>query len=356
MNVTTVDAVIKGGIPLAATLPGDNRNGCCWQCGMKGLNHWEAVVINKKREQPQETNLGSTDIRALETRAGSDQTGISSTKSKSTKALKRKTTTTTTTTTCSDSIHHNSEQCSGKKQMESTAGDATGFATASLDRVDDQQERILSLMTQLQEARDETELVVRKADRRFEEEKRLRKAWNTERRLLQDEMTRLDASNKEAWNSLHSEQKEVTRLKTVVAKYRKHLLGFLKGMGLSEGSLPFDLEPDCDDSDNNISSSSSSSSSSHDSSNDSASSSSSLSFNGALSSTPTMKAPFCVICQANTADVMIVDCGHICICYEHCLTMQNTGQLKSCPVCKNEVKAVCKVRGLEPGTRNTQQN
>ena len=249
-----------------------------------------------------------------------------------------------------DLEHRNSNEISNVIDRDAIADTDTSAATACSD----QEDKIYSLEVQLQEARNEIELVVRKADRRFEEEKRLRKAWNAERKALQDETTRLEASNKEVWSSLIVAQMEVSRLRKVVAKYNKHMSNFLRGLGLSEGALPFDIEPD-----NNFTTISTANeaisgdrSSSFCNDNDTVvsnlPSSSTCSPSNVSSSTPTIKAPFCVICQANTADVMIVECGHICICHEHSLTMQNTGQLKTCPVCKGDVKAVCKVRGLEP--------
>jgi hypothetical protein len=59
-----------------------------------------------------------------------------------------------------------------------------------------------------------------------------------------------------------------------------------------------------------------------------------------------IKPPFCVACQSYTADVCLVPCGHICLCYDHVCTMQSMGQLTFCPLCKSAVEAVCRVNGL----------
>ena len=331
ISVTSLDATVAGAVPLAAVRPDDNKNGCCWQCGMKGLNHWEIIEVNPQEEKKDEVKLRST--RASNTSTYCHQPVAISTKSNTIKSSKRKLVSTDVVSSNSsqDIEHRSSQEIAGSDNRNTFADTSTKAATECID----------SLMAQLREARSETELVVRKADRRFEEEKRLRKAWNAERKALQDEATMLEASNKEARNSLHFAQMEISRLREVVAKYNTHLSSFLEGMGLSKGALPFDMEPDYD-----CNAISTSLKAIHSDKENIPSSSPSSSSNTS-SCTPTIKAPFCVICQANTADVMIVDCGHICICYEHSLTMQNTGQLKVCPVCKGGVKAVCKVRGLE---------
>ena len=353
ISVTGLDAAVAGAIPLAAVQSEGNRNGCCWQCGMKGLNHWEAV--SDKGDIHKDTKLGSA--RDLNSNTGSQRIVAIDTKSNASRASKRKISTVSSTdSSCQEDVEHRSiNEISNVIDRDAIANtDASTTTTCS-----DQEDKIYSLEVQLQEARDEIELVVRKADRRFEEEKRLRKAWNAERKALQDETTRLEASNKEVCNSLSVAQMEVSRLRKVVAKYNKHMSDFLRCMGLSEGALPFDVEPDSNCTTISTANEDISGNGSSSLCNDKnmvsnlPSSSSMCSPSNVSSSTPTIKAPFCVICQANTADVMIVDCGHICICHEHSLTMQNTGQLKTCPVCKGDVKAVCKVRGLEPKSHST---
>ena len=342
MSVTNLDAAIAGAIPLAAIHPKTDRHGCCWQCGMRGLNHWEAIGMQPTKE-PREKEIKMRPAKTLSCKTDDIQPDVIKNSVNKTSRKKMASATFARPDVSSHDIseHRSNHRSSNANGRVAAADSHVGVATTT-PTVMDQQDQVQLLMVQLQESRDEIELVVRKADRRFEEEKRLRKAWNVERKELQDEIMRLDSSNKEALNSLYTSQMEVARMRKVVAKYNKHLLGFLQGMGLSKGALPFDMEPDSDgiatsDFSDHVNSSTIN-----------VSSTSPSSSTNDLSGTPIIKAPFCVICQANTADVMIVDCGHICICHEHSLTMQNTGQLKSCPVCKKDVQAVCKVRGLEP--------
>jgi hypothetical protein len=59
-----------------------------------------------------------------------------------------------------------------------------------------------------------------------------------------------------------------------------------------------------------------------------------------------MKAPFCVVCQAHTADVSIVGCGHVCLCFTHAQQMLHNSQLKQCPVCLQKCTSICHLQGL----------
>lgn len=59
-----------------------------------------------------------------------------------------------------------------------------------------------------------------------------------------------------------------------------------------------------------------------------------------------MKVPFCVVCQAHTADVLIVGCGHVCLCFNHAQQMSHNSQLKHCPVCLQKCTSICQIQGL----------
>ena len=51
---------------------------------------------------------------------------------------------------------------------------------------------VKNLRLQIEAAKKETDVVIRKFDRRFEEEKRLRKAWNVEKRNLNEQKFRFN--------------------------------------------------------------------------------------------------------------------------------------------------------------------
>lgn len=53
---------------------------------------------------------------------------------------------------------------------------------------------------------------------------------------------------------------------------------------------------------------------------------------------------FCVVCQAKTADTVLLNCGHVCLCSEHAQTMFDNDNQFRCPVCKQRCDRVCKLR------------
>jgi uncharacterized coiled-coil protein SlyX len=66
-------------------------------------------------------------------------------------------------------------------------------------------------------------------------------------------------------------------------------------------------------------------------------------------------AAFCVVCQANTADTLILPCGHMCLCYSHAMSMQIDRILKVCPVCKQSCQKISRVSvtAASPGQQGT---
>ena len=68
-----------------------------------------------------------------------------------------------------------------------------------------------------------------------------------------------------------------------------------------------------------------------------------------LSTSPTKNlilAPFCVACQAHTANVAFINCGHVCLCVEHYDQMPTVEEdLRRCPLCSKNSR-VCKLTGL----------
>jgi hypothetical protein len=65
-----------------------------------------------------------------------------------------------------------------------------------------------------------------------------------------------------------------------------------------------------------------------------------------VSESDLMKVPFCVVCQAHTADVLIVGCGHVCLCFNHAQQMLHNSQLKQCPVCLQKCTSICQLQGV----------
>lgn len=67
-----------------------------------------------------------------------------------------------------------------------------------------------------------------------------------------------------------------------------------------------------------------------------------------LSTSPSknlIMAPFCVACQAYTANVAFINCGHVCLCAEHCDQMPVNEDMRKCPLCSKNSR-VCKLTGL----------
>lgn len=56
-------------------------------------------------------------------------------------------------------------------------------------------------------------------------------------------------------------------------------------------------------------------------------------------------APFCVACQAHTANVAFIKCGHVCLCAEHCDQMPMQDDMRRCPLCSRSSHTV-KLTGL----------
>jgi len=53
--------------------------------------------------------------------------------------------------------------------------------------------------------------------------------------------------------------------------------------------------------------------------------------------------PQCVICLAMNADIIIIPCGHVCLCKEDADKLVTNMQLVECPLCKQQVTSTNKV-------------
>lgn len=60
-----------------------------------------------------------------------------------------------------------------------------------------------------------------------------------------------------------------------------------------------------------------------------------------------VRKPFCVVCQDYTANVLIVECGHICLCEDHVKSMTHQGSLTKCPLCNKSCKTFATWIGME---------
>ncbi len=187
--------------------------------------------------------------------------------------------------------------------------------------------RISELENEVREAkkaakasRSECDLVVRKFDRRFANEIKVRKEWNAERRVIEQE--RADLQREKATLALKLEESEhfINSFLTASMPLMQMLAGVSGGKTDSiprfNASITSGLLAHMPDS-------------------------------GATSSPASSQLvtkPFCIACQSHTADTLILNCGHVCLCYEHAKQMQNNGQLHVCPVCKCTASGICKVR------------
>jgi hypothetical protein len=210
--------------------------------------------------------------------------------------------------------------------------------------------RIGQLETELAAAKAETELILRKADRRFQEEKRMRIAFNVDR---------------SSWDIERQElQRQMQTYKEAAAENQKILSVIVRKQIDARNSMMrlFDcINPVIEQA-----STTSEQTGLNGNGHRAFSGEAALSVLGLNSeqvhavrhfaspqkaAAPThlpalIEAPFCVACQTQSADVCLVPCGHICLCFDHVCTMQTLAQLTLCPVCKAGVESVCRVNGL----------
>jgi hypothetical protein len=161
-----------------------------------------------------------------------------------------------------------------------------------------------------QEKEKECRILVRKFDRRFEIEKKSRREWIHEKSRLMGKVDELQKSNM----ILEAQLTEMTHAQTLAMAEINQIFGRTAAVGESSSS-------------SNI-----------------------FNMRGTVSSSPSTSGstqPFCVVCQAHTADTMILNCGHICLCHDHAVLMQENNQLDACPVCKMACVQICRVRGYE---------
>lgn len=170
-------------------------------------------------------------------------------------------------------------------------------------------------------ARQELDMVVRKGDKRFKEEMRLRKEWNNKMSKWELDRAELISQVRDYREINQSLRAECVSALSTMASLSDKLKAVLRTAHPEEPSV------------------NASSSSSHE--NDL------ISPQQLLRSIPKL---FCVVCQSNTAEIVFSECGHLCLCFEHYTVMNESeadrGGLKNCPLCKKYNSSVVHVRGL----------
>eukprot|EP01041_Mallomonas_annulata_P007524 gene7524-15407_t len=191
------------------------------------------------------------------------------------------------------------------------------------------EDKLDSMETELRIARSDLEVTIRKADRRFEQEKISRRGWKIEKDILTYE---LDEAKRELQLERMRREDE-TRVKHRIEQQLlqvRSLLG-LPASDSSSSELISSTDPTV-------------------TTTFTTTSTSSLASPSASAQSPShglkISAPFCVICQANTADTMVLNCGHICLCSDHARHMTVNRQLDHCPLCKEACIGICRVQGL----------
>lgn len=152
------------------------------------------------------------------------------------------------------------------------------------------QQRVDELTAELAASHEETASIMRKADRRFQEEKLVRRSMNREKQAWVAERAEHVAAREAAERRLAKLQSRVQQLAAdalVDEAPGRDGLAEEKGLG-----------------------------------------------------------PFCVACQSHCADTALLPCGHVCLCSNHAAEMRANQQLSVCPVCKSAVADLLLLQGM----------
>jgi hypothetical protein len=212
-------------------------------------------------------------------------------------------------------------------------------------------------------AQRQLEMVIRKSDRRLQEEKRLRKEWNiteqsmeTEKQELQKRMHALESENMKL-------QKDALKHLELAAYLTDCMRSSLRDACVGARPLAIESEYNAHSASSSSSNSSSISSRHVDSTKPSAEASSpGVHSNtgwrpaGMVAASPQqlLRDPaklICVVCLSDRADMVFTRCGHLCICktdYELLFKKQNaeSSAAKKCPLCNALSESVVQVVGL----------
>lgn len=256
-------------------------------------------------------------------------------------------------------------------------GRGTSSSSSSSTSHDEEEEggdiaHLLEQIRQLEQDRvrlqQDNELSMRKSDRRFEQEKILRKDWNTKQAgymetiqvlqqrvaVLTDKLTQVQAQGQvqvqhgthvqgQHGTHVHGQaqvqhgthvQEEYTAMARAIAELGAPLARFMSAVPAFLSSMPGPGDGD-----------------------------SPFAEARALYSTQvqghvqdrerervaTIRAFFCVYCQDFTADVALQGCGHVCLCREHALQSSNvsTRRITQCPICKAAFQGFVHLNGID---------
>lgn len=307
-------------VPIAIATPlvglcGDvSDSDTCWLCGTANERHWQAIVDSDAESDPDISCSDSDVAPESATKASRRFEAVSGSARKPQESILPRRNEppkptggllfanhvesdeediNSVSTTTTNPVATSKRKANKNKEVSRKRNNARQSLPIALDEQQHKMfwSRIHSLEEELERARQETAVIMRKADKRFNEEKRTRRAWNEEREQLES-----------ALETANVKQQQMIAKCTMFDKMYDLMSSF------APGSLPI------------VASSS--------------------------ESAVPRTGHFCVVCQDNTANTAILHCGHICLCYDHALRMQSEGQLSSCPLCKKSCDGVCKLSGV----------
>ena len=229
-------------LPAWLTIPGvglvsanSTPSKLCWLCGDNNQIHWDRDACHDEtieEASPVKTNK-YMDSLVVKEEMGVDDTGdeLSEESEEETVTRKKKKPIETNDSISGATIRNKSRSKTVK----------TGGADASVAALDEEltyfRHQVSMLEDQLKASQQEINLVIRKADRRFDDEKRLRKQWNVEKRSLLDEHERLQ----QELQRYQDADKERNTLKSLVQESANSLIHLLNGKIYKDSTLTYSL-------------------------------------------------------------------------------------------------------------------
>lgn len=215
---------------------------------------------------------------------------------------------------------------------------------------------------------DDTDLTMRKADRRFEMEMAARRFWKQEKNKLEDVISQL-LKDQQRFSTEREKVKRVHELLQSVLETASSTLQYtdeagdalMQQQGRAAGtSVPVDVQLQSPASKLQFDLA------------EVAQAHGSNTFTGATSSRPNRSAAstrssrgvddsaqqanfarkpfFCIVCLEHTARVAIQPCGHICFCADHAQEMERRRQdhhHSKCPLCQSKIESFLTIQGID---------